>query len=92
MSLSELNYKVMVEAPVMLVELMVLMPSMVENCFSKVSATEAAIVSGLAPGKLAVTLMTGVLKAGNAEIGILLYANTPAKTADKLSNTVMTGR
>ena len=32
----------------------------VENCFSSGSATEVAIVSGLAPGSAALTLMTGV--------------------------------
>jgi hypothetical protein len=34
---------------------------MVENCFSSGSATEDAMVSGLAPGRSAPTLMTGVL-------------------------------
>ena len=34
---------------------------MVENCFSSGSATDDAMVSGLAPGRLALTLMTGVL-------------------------------
>ena len=32
---------------------------MVENCFSSGVATEAAIVSGLAPGRLADTEMVG---------------------------------
>ena len=36
-------------------------PGMVWNCFSSGSATEVAMVSGLAPGKLAKTLITGVL-------------------------------
>ncbi len=36
-------------------------PLMVENCFSSGSATEAAMVSGLAPGSVAKTLMIGVL-------------------------------
>ena len=61
MFLLGLNSNVMLVAPKMLVELMTLMPSMVENCFSKGNATDAAMVSGLAPGKRAVTLMTGVL-------------------------------
>ena len=35
------------------------MPAIVENCFSSGVATEAAIVSGLAPGRLAVTWIVG---------------------------------
>ena len=35
------------------------MPGMVENCFSSGVATEEAIVSGLAPGRLALTEMVG---------------------------------
>ena len=47
--------------PSVLLELMIERPGMVENCFSSCSATDVAIVSGLAPGRLAETLMTGVL-------------------------------
>ena len=36
--------------PCVLVELMESTPAIVENCFSSGVATEAAIVSGLAPG------------------------------------------
>ena len=36
-----------------------MMPAMVENCRSIGAATEAAIVSGLAPGSVAVTWMVG---------------------------------
>ena len=47
--------------PSVLVELIVARPAMVENCFSSGSATELAIVSGLAPGRSALTWITGVL-------------------------------
>ena len=47
--------------PSVFVELMTLSPGIVWNCFSSCSATEVAIVSGLAPGSCAATLMTGVL-------------------------------
>jgi hypothetical protein len=47
--------------PSVFVELMTASPGIVWNCFSSCSATEVAIVSGLAPGKFANTLMTGVL-------------------------------
>ena len=46
--------------PSELVEVMALTPAMVENCFSSGSATERAMVSGLAPLKRADTLMVGV--------------------------------
>ena len=35
------------------------MPAMVVNCFSRGVATAAAMVSGLAPGRLALTGMVG---------------------------------
>jgi hypothetical protein len=35
------------------------MPAMVENCFSSGVATADAIVSGLVPGSVAVTVTTG---------------------------------
>ncbi len=43
-----------------LLEVMAFTPAMVENCFSNGSATERAMVSGLAPLRLALTLMVGV--------------------------------
>ena len=43
---------------------------MVENSFSRGSATEEAIFSGDAPGSEADTEMTGVLKLGSAATGI----------------------
>ncbi len=46
--------------PRVLVELMVCRPGTVWNCFSRGNATEVAMVSGLAPGRLALTLITGV--------------------------------
>jgi hypothetical protein len=45
--------------PRLLVELMASSPAMVENCFSSGVATADAMVSGLAPARLARTLMTG---------------------------------
>ena len=55
------NSSVIALRPRVLVELIVARPAMVENCFSSGSATELAIVSGLAPGRSAVTCTTGVL-------------------------------
>jgi len=45
--------------PWVLVEVMVSTPGMVENCFSSGVATAEAMVSGLAPGKLALTEIEG---------------------------------
>ena len=47
------------------------MPSIVENSFSKGRATEEAMFSGDAPGKVALTEIIGVLKLGSAATGIL---------------------
>jgi hypothetical protein len=41
------------------VEVMLSIPAMVENCFSSGVATVAAMVAGLAPGKVAVTVIVG---------------------------------
>ena len=73
-------------------ELITEMPSMVENSFSRGSATEEAIFSGDAPGSEADTEMTGVLKLGSAATGMRVYAIAPATTVTTDSNTVMTGR
>jgi hypothetical protein len=50
---------------------MTLIPSIVENSFSRGSATAEAIFSGDAPGRDALTEMMGVLKLGRAATGIL---------------------
>jgi hypothetical protein len=50
------------------------------------------MISGEAPGKLADTEITGVLKLGRAATGILKYATLPAMTVAIDSNTVITGR
>ena len=82
----------MLVEPSELVELMTLMPSIVENSFSSGNATADAIFSGAAPGRFAVTEIIGVLKLGRAATGILKYATLPAMTVAIDSNTVMTGR
>ena len=47
-------------------EVIDVMPAMVENCRSIGPATEAAMVSGLAPGSCAVTWMVGKSTRGSA--------------------------
>ncbi len=50
-------------------EVMLSMPAMVENCFSSGVATAEAIVSGLAPGRLADTEMVGKSTFGRSLTG-----------------------
>src|SRR5581483_417829 len=54
-----LNCSVIEVEPCELDELIESMPAMPENCRSSGVATDAAIVSGLAPGKPALTLIVG---------------------------------
>ena len=86
------NSRVNEVEPNVLVDEIDIRPAMVENCFSSGSATEEAIVSGAAPGRLAETLITGVLYEGRAATGILLHAASPAITSATFSSTVITGR
>ena len=57
----------MVPSP--LVEVMESKPAMVENCFSRGVATEEAMVSGMAPGRVAVTRMVGKSTLGRSLTG-----------------------
>src|SRR6476661_2912904 len=59
MSRSGENWSVMLVFPCPLLDVMLSMPAMAENDFSSGVATVAAIVSGLAPGRLALTLIVG---------------------------------
>ena len=61
------NWTVIVVMPSADVEVSALMPAMVESWRSIGEATEAAIVSGLAPGSVAVIAMVGKSTAGSAE-------------------------
>ena len=54
------------------VEVIVVTPAMVENWRSRIEATDAAIVSGLAPGSWAVTWMVGKSTRGMAATGSCL--------------------
>src|SRR6185295_3563196 len=56
---SRLNCNVMLVVPRTFCEVIESSPAMVENCFSSGKATAAAIVSELAPGKPARTLIVG---------------------------------
>src|ERR1700690_239850 len=63
------NCRMTTADPTELREVISLTPAMRVNCFSSGVATDAAMTSGLAPGKLALTVMVGKSTSGNAETG-----------------------
>ena len=69
MSRSSANCSVTWVIPSAFTELIESRPAIVENCFSSGSATEAAIVSGLAPGRLALTRIVGKSTFGRSLTG-----------------------
>src|SRR5947209_6557817 len=54
-------------------------------------ATDAAMVSALAPGKVAVTAMVGKSTLGSAETGSRRNANTPKAMIEAVISVVITG-
>jgi hypothetical protein len=92
MSRSRLNCRVMEVAPRALVEFMLSSPAMVENCASRGVATEAAMVSGEAPGRLAVTEMVGKSTLGSSDTGRARKAMMPKMTKAAIKSVVITGR
>ena len=66
---SSVNWTVIWVRPSALVEVIESMPAMVENCRSSGVATAEAMVSGLAPGRLAVTWMVGKSTLGRSLTG-----------------------
>ena len=67
----------MLVLPCELVELTESRPAIVANCFSSGSATAEAMVSGLAPGRLACTWMVGKSTVGRSLTGSSRYDITP---------------
>ena len=66
---SRVNCRVMLTEPWVLVDVMLSMPGIVENCFSSGVATAAAMVSGLAPGRPARTEIVGKSTVGRSATG-----------------------
>jgi len=64
-----LNCKVIWVEPCELDEVIESRPAMVENCFSRVVATAEAMVSGVAPGRLALTRIVGKSTLGRSLTG-----------------------
>src|SRR3954467_12240854 len=68
------------------------MPAMVESWRSMMPATDAAIVSALAPGNVAVTAMVGKSTLGSADTGSKRNPNTPKAMIVAVISVVITGR
>ncbi len=66
---SRSNISVMRVAPLLLLDVIAVSPAMVENCDSRTVATEAAMVSGSAPGIFAWTWITGKSTLGSSLTG-----------------------
>src|ERR1700758_2251957 len=77
--------------PSRLVEVMESTPAMVENWRSSGVATDDAMVSGLAPGRLAETWIVGNSTCGSGETGSIRNAITPASATAIVSSVVATG-
>ena len=92
MSRSSSNCRVTVVDPWLLSEVIEVIPAIVENCRSSGFATEEAIVSGLAPGRLAETWIVGKSTRGRAATDSVRYPNRPVRTNASIISVVITGR
>src|SRR5438477_11570528 len=86
------NCRVTLVEPRELVEVIWLTPAMRPNCRSSGVATAEAMVSGLAPGRLAETCTTGYSTCGRGATGRRVYASIPASSNPRVSKEVATGR
>src|SRR3954463_12847333 len=68
------------------------MPAIVDSWRSMMPATEAAMVSALAPGKVAVTEMVGKSTLGSAETGSSRNPKIPNAIIEAVMSVVITGR
>ncbi len=92
MSLPRSNWTLIRVAPCELFDVSSLTPAIVPSARSSGVATVDAMISGLAPGRLAKTMMTGKSTCGSGETGRRVNATAPASTIDRLSSVVATGR
>src|SRR5215831_13361175 len=86
------NCMVTLVDPNWLVEVIWLIPAMRPNWRSSGVATDDAMVSGLAPGSPAFTLMTGYSTCGIGATGKRVYARMPAINTPMARSDVATGR
>ena len=87
-----LNCTVIRPVPSELTDVIESTPAMAANSRSSGVAIEAAIVEGLAPGKLVDTEMVGKSTCGSADTGRKAYPTLPTRTIAKVNSVVMTGR
>ena len=86
------NCSVMLVEPSELDDVISLTPAMRPNWRSSGVATEEAMVSGLAPGRPADTVMDGKSTCGSGETGRNWYAIAPDRPSATVSSVVATGR
>src|SRR5262245_14244883 len=86
------NCRTMLVDPMVLVEVISVTPAMRPICRSSGVATEVAMVCGLAPGRLADTLMVGKSTCGKEATGRRRKAITPDNATAIVSRVVATGR
>src|SRR5215470_10733094 len=82
----------MLVVPRLLDEVISVTPAMRPNWRSSGVATDEAMISGLAPGKLAPTLIVGKSTCGSGATGRCSKATAPASAMAVVSNVVATGR
>src|SRR5438876_5228548 len=92
MSRLKSNCRVIWEDPIEFEEIMESSPAIPVNCRSRGVATADAMVSGLAPGRLAKTEMVGKSTVGMSLTGRARYATTPNKAMASISRLVAIGR
>src|ERR1700694_4501447 len=79
-------------APSALVDVIESTPAIDENCFSSGVATDEAMVSGLAPGRPAVTLIVGKSTFGRSLTGSDRYERMPNPRMPPITSVVVTAR
>src|SRR5579863_300479 len=86
------NCRVTLVEPRVLDEVISVTPAMRLNWRSSGVATEEAIVSGLAPGRIALTEMVGYSICGSGDTGRRRKATTPERAIATVRSVVATGR
>src|SRR5580698_7385803 len=82
----------MLVVPRLLAEVISVTPAMWPNWRSRGVAMEDAMMSGLAPGSEAATVMVGKSTCGSGDTGNTVNAITPASATATVSSVVATGR
>src|SRR6516162_4574647 len=92
MSRPRSNCMVMEVVPRELEEVISVRPAMWPNWRSRGAATEDAMISALAPGRIAATAIVGKSTCGNGETGSTVKATAPAMATATVNSVVATGR